>query len=319
MKTILVTGGAGYIGSAAVNELILKNFEVIVVDNLAKGNKSKIHPKAKLFKGDLCNKKFLETIFSKNKIDAIMHFAAYKSVAESTKNPIKYSDNIKGTINLLNCVVKNKIKKIIYSSSAAVYGNSKKQIIDERTKINPMNYYGFTKLIGEELIEEYSKIYNLDYCIFRYFNVGGDGGLNYAECEPENVLPILIENILKKENKFIIFGKDYFTKDGTCVRDYIHVSDIVDAHIKALNIKGKEIINLGSSKGFSVKELIDETQKVTNQKIDFEYGKKREGDPAKVIASNKKAKKILDWFPKRNLGDIIESTYRAYLKNFKEK
>lgn len=311
-KRILIVGGAGYIGSVAVKSLIEKGYDVIVIDNLSKGIKSLVDEKAKFYHGDLCDKEFVNEVFSKNKIDAVMNFAAYKAVGESMQNAIKYSDNIVGMINLLNAMVENNIKLIIYSSSAAVYGLPDKKIIDESEKTNPINYYGYTKLACEDLMSWYSKIYNIKYCSLRYFNVAGDGGLNYIDPEAENILPIIMEVVFGKRDKLTIFGNDYNTIDGTCVRDYIHVLDLVDAHILALDLKYSEIINLGTSKGFSVKELLGTTKEVTMKDILFEYGPRRAGDPTSVSASNNKAKEVLGWEPKRTLKEMIKSTYGAY-------
>ena len=311
-KRILIAGGAGYIGSIAVKSLIEKGYNVIVIDNLSKGIKSLVDKKAKFYQGDLCNKEFVNKVFSENKIDAVINFAGYKAVGESMQNAVKYSDNITGMINLLNAMVENNIKLIIYSSSAAVYGLPDKEIVNENEKTNPINYYGYTKLACENLMNWYSKIYNIKYCSLRYFNVAGDGGLNYIDPEAENILPIIMEVVFGKRNKLTIFGNDYNTPDGTCIRDYIHVLDLVYAHILALDLKQSEIINLGNSKGFSVKELLDTTKEIISREIPFEYGPKRAGDPASLLASNNKAKDVLGWEPKHTLKDMIKSTYNAY-------
>ena len=200
---LLVTGGAGYIGSAFVKEAV-KNHEVVVVDNLSKGKKELVDKKAKFFKMDLVEKEKLEELFNKEKFEAVVHFAAYKSVGESMKNPIKYSDNISGTINLLNAMAKENVKKIIFSSTAAVYGIPEKNVADEETKTNPINYYGFTKLKCEELMDWYSKINGIDYMIFRYFNVAGDAGLKYQDPHAENVFPIIMDVLKNKREKFVV-------------------------------------------------------------------------------------------------------------------
>jgi UDP-glucose 4-epimerase len=313
MKTILVTGGAGYIGSAAVKELISKNYEVIVVDNLSKGQRNLVDSKAKFYQIDLVDKEKLSLVFKENNIDAIMHFAGYKAVEESMENAVKYSDNITGTINLLNLMVKYKVLKIIFSSSAAVYGVPDKKIIDEETPVNPINFYGFCKIECEKIIQWYNKVHNIEYICLRYFNIAGDCGLKYIDEDAQNIFPIIMNVITGKQDKLIIFGDDYNTEDGTCVRDYIDINDLVDAHILSLDCKENEIINLGTGKGYSVKELINGFEKVTEKKISFEIGKKRKGDPEALIASNTKAKDILNWNPKVNLNDMIYSTYQAYL------
>jgi UDP-glucose 4-epimerase len=308
---ILVTGGAGYIGSIAVKKLIEKGYSVTVVDNLSKGKKELVDKKAKFIKLDLTDKNLI-SVFQKNKFDAIIHFSAYKAVEESMVDAVKYSDNISGMINLLNCMVKSKTQKIIFSSTAAVYGMPEKEIIDEKTPTNPINYYGYTKLAMEQIIEWYNKIHKIQYIALRYFNVAGDGGLNYTDPEAKNIFPIISEVISGKRKILTIFGTDYNTDDGTCVRDYIDVNDLVDAHILAINKNFNGILNLGTGKGYSVKELVKAFSEVLGKKIPTEYGKRREGDPAKLVASNKKAKKILGWNPKVKLKEMIKTTLKAY-------
>lgn len=309
---ILVTGGAGYIGSVAVKQLLDKKYSVIVVDNLSKGMKSLVDERAKFYEIDLIDKKNLEKVILKNKISAVMHFAGYKAVGESMTNPTKYSDNINGTINLLDLMAKYKIPKIIYSSSAAVYGESETEIVTEQSSTKPASYYGFTKLVCEDLIKWYSKLHDLNYVLLRYFNVAGDGGLNYIDPEAENVIPIIMEVTTGKREIFPIYGNDYATPDGTGIRDYIDINDLIHAHVLALDLNQNEIINLGTNNGVSVKELVDTTIKVTNKNLNYEYTGRRKGDCGKLIASNDKAKRILNWQPKKTIQEMIESTYKAY-------
>lgn len=309
----LVTGGAGYIGSAAVKALIKKDHEVIVVDNLSKGKKELIDEKAKFYNVDLADKEGLSKVFSENKIDVVVHFAAYKAVGESMQNAAKYSDNIIGTTNLLNLMVKNNVPKIIFSSSACVYGEAKEIPITEDSPIQkPDNYYGYTKMACEHMIKWYSKVHRIKYISLRYFNVAGDAGLHYIDPEAENVFPILIEALTGKREKFIVFGDDYNTRDGTCIRDYIDVNDLVEAHVLALSLDENNIINLGSSNGVSVMELVRLTEEVTGKKLNCEIGPRRKGDIAVSIASNEKAKKLMAWEPKRSIKEMIKSTYDAY-------
>jgi UDP-glucose 4-epimerase len=310
-ETILVTGGAGYIGSAAVKALISKGYNVIVVDNLTKGKKELVDKKATFYEIDLTNKEKLSTVFNE-KIDYVMHFASYKAVGESMKNPEKYSDNITGTINLLDLMVEHNIKKIIYSSSAAVYGIPIKVPINEDHPTDTINYYGYTKLTSEKIIDWYSTIHGINYISLRYFNIAGDFELNYIDPEAQNIFPIIMEVIFKKRDKLTIFGDDYDTRDGTCVRDYIDIHDLIDAHILALNINENQIINLGTSNGTSVKELVSAIIEVTGKDFPYEIGEKREGDPATLVASNKKAKEILNWEPKKDIKDMIKTTFDAY-------
>jgi UDP-glucose 4-epimerase len=309
METILVTGGAGYIGSIAVKELV-DNYNVIVVDNLSKGKRELVDKKAVFYETDLTDKESLQEIFKKHKIDFVMHFASYKAVGESMSNAVKYSDNIVGTINLLNAMIKYNVPKIIFSSSASVYGMPNKQIIDEETELNPINYYGFTKQEAEKIIEYYHKIHNLQYVSLRYFNVAGDV-LNYIDPEANNIFPIIMEVLNGKRDKLIIFGNDYDTPDCTCVRDYIHISDLIDAHIKALKVNYNGPINLGAGKGYSVMELVNAFTELIKP-FKHEFGERRKGDPAFLVASNQKAKDILGWVPKRTLKEMILSTYHAY-------
>ncbi len=309
--TILVTGGAGYIGSACVKALIDGGYSVIVVDNLSKGLKSLVDNNAKFYEADLTDKTGLGKVFG-NRIDAVIHIAAYKAVAESMKNPEKYSDNIRGTLNLLDMMAKHGVKKLIYSSTAAVYGMPESDLINESHPTCPINYYGFTKLASEQLIGWYSVLHGIEYVSLRYFNVAGDYGLGYLDPEPLNVLPIIMEVIKRKRDRFMIFGNDYETRDGTCIRDYIDVSDLIMAHLLALDISGNHIINLGTSTGVSVKELVDAAVEVTGKELPYEYGPKREGDPAVLVASNEKAMQVLGWKPEKDIRDMIRSTFRAY-------
>jgi UDP-glucose 4-epimerase len=311
---IFVTGGAGYIGSIAVKKLIELEHDVIVADNLSKGVLEFVNKKAKFYKRDLIDKKELEKIFLENKIDAVMHFAGYKSVEESMTHPEKYSDNIVGTINLLELMTKYKVEKIIYSSSAAVYKESESGIVTEESMIEPANYYGFTKVVCENLIKWYSKAYNIKHVILRYFNVAGDGGLNYIDKNAQNVIPLIMEVITGKREKFLAYGNDYNTPDGTGVRDYIDINDLIAAHIRALKLEKSHTINLGTNKGISVKNLIDITEKVTGKKLNYEYVKRRKGDTGKLVTSNEKAKKLLSWQPQKSIEEMIKSTYDAYCK-----
>ncbi len=312
-KTILVTGGAGYIGSIAVKALADKDFEVIVVDNLSKGIKKLVDKRAKFYDVDLAKEKVkLEEVIKSHDIGSVMHFAAYKAVGEGETNAVKYSDNVTGTINLLNLMDKYHIKKLIYSSTAAVYGMPKESTVTEDSPTDPINNYGVTKLACEMLIDCYAKAHDLNYVVLRYFNVAGDGGLGYIDPAAENVMPIIMEVITGKRDKLSIYGKDYDTRDGTCIRDYIDVNDLVNAHILALDVKENSIINLGTSNGVTVKELVDATMNVTEKKFDYEFVSRRPGDPAMLVASNEKAKKLLGWEPTRTVEDMIRSTYEAY-------
>ncbi len=310
---ILVTGGAGYIGSAAVKALADDGNDVVVIDNLSKGLRRLIDNRAKFYQAELSDLNSIWPAFEENDFDAVMHFAAYKSVEESMENAEKYSDNLRGTLNLLDMMQRFNVKKIIYSSSAAVYGLPDERIIDEDVDTKPINYYGYTKLASEDIIRWYSNIYRISYICLRYFNVAGDFGLNYMDPDAKNILPIIMEVVTGKRDKLTIFGNDYDTKDGTCVRDYIDIHDLINAHVLALNTGSSHIINLGTERGTSVLELVNAAIEITGKDITYESGKRRAGDPAYLTASNKLAKKVLGWKPKRSIKDMIKSTYEAYI------
>ena len=327
MQTILITGGAGYIGSHCVLEMLKRNFNLVVFDNLSTGHFKTIEKLYNLgdfdfIQGDLKNKDEIDNVFKKYKIEVVIHFAAYSQVSESIKNPQKYyENNVLGTYNLLDSMVKNNIKKIIFSSSASIYGEPESIPIDENHLINPINQYGKTKLLIEKKLDEYDLKYALKSIRLRYFNVVGANGLIGEEHDPETHL---IPNILKTaiENKtFYLFGGDYDTKDGTCIRDYIDIEDLIEAHLLALNYLKKEnktnFFNLGTSRGNTIKEVFQLCQKITNKKINMEIKLKREGDPVILVADNKKACNILGWEPKNTLEDSIKSTYNYILSSYK--
>ncbi len=315
METILVTGGAGYIGSAAVKVLCEKGYDVIVVDNLSKGKKKLVDKKADFYEIDLNNMRDLEQIFENKSITAIMHFAGYKAVEESMHDAVRYSENIKGTINLLDCMVKHKVKRMIYSSSAAVYGNPSDGVCTEDTPVLPISYYGFTKLTCEGLMDWYSKVHRITYCALRYFNVAGDAGLSYIDPYAQNVFPIIMEVITGKRKKFVIMGSDYNTRDGTCIRDYIDIHDLIDAHVLALVSSYNGILNLGTGSGVSVKELVENFIEVTGKKFNYVMGPRREGDPPVLVADSSRARDVLGWDPKYDIKHMIKTTFDSYMKD----
>jgi len=316
IKNILVTGGAGYIGSVAVKNLVEQGYKVIVVDSLFRGDSllNYIKSVAKFYKIDIAKEKDkLEEMFKENNFDAIMHFAAYKSVEESMKNPEKYQDNIIGTENVLELMAKYNINKIIFSSSAAVY-NPSDHPLREDDQLDPLNVYGQTKLQCEQKIRDFCQKHKMIYANLRYFNVAGDGELGYVDPMPENVLPIIMETLIGKRKEFIIFGTDYASKDGTCVRDYIHVIDLVRAHILALAIEKSITVNLGTSKGYTVLELAKITEEITGKKLNYRFGPRRAGDPDALVASYQKAKEILNWEPEKDIREMIGSAFKVYEK-----
>lgn len=317
---ILVTGGAGYIGSHLVMALLEKGEDVIVFDSLELGHAETIetlkkYGNLKFVKGNLKNLDEIRGAFLVNKIDSVVHFAAYSQVAESVKNPQKYYyNNVYGTLNLLNAMLEFGVKKIVFSSTAATYGEPVYTPIDEKHPQQPINPYGNSKLMVEKILDDYDKAYGLKSVRLRYFNVAGaDSKARIGEWhEPETHL---IPNVLKaKEDKvFKMFGTDYDTKDGTCVRDYINVEDLAQAHIKALeylNDGGEtNFFNLGTTEGNSVKEVFTACEEVKGTTIPLEICPRRGGDPATLVADNKKAKEILDWIPQHDLKDCIKSAY----------
>lgn len=299
--TILVLGGAGYIGSHTVYELIDSGEDVVIIDNLLTGHIEAVHPKARFYKGDIRNREFLDSVFEKENINSVIHFAASSLVGESMQLPLKYYDNnLCGTKTLLDAMVAHKIDKIVFSSTAAVYGEPESIPILETDKTEPTNTYGETKLAMERMFKWVGKAHGLRYVSLRYFNACGAhvSGKIGEDHNPESHLIPLILQVPNRKREFIsIFGEDYETNDGTCIRDYIHVTDLAQAHIlavKYLQNGGKsDIFNLGNGIGFSVKEVIETARKVTGNSIPAKVTPRREGDPAKLIASSDKAKNIL--------------------------
>ncbi len=317
MAKVLVIGGAGYIGSHVVLELLEKKNQVVVFDNLSTGQRENLFEAAEFIEGDILDFEKLKNVMKKN-IDVVIHLAAKKAVWESMKNPEIYAtNNIEGSINILNAMVETNVKNIIFSSSAAVYGTPEYLPVDENHKKNPINFYGYTKSLIEELLKWYDELKGIHYIALRYFNaVGYDalGRVKGKEKNPQNLLPIVMEAATGKRNGFEIYGKDYDTKDGTCERDYIHVSDLATAHEKAVQKLMKEnesyILNLGTGKGVSVQEVVNAAQKVIGKKIKYTYAPRREGDPAKLVASSDLAYQVLNWKPKYiNIEDIIKTTW----------
>ena len=322
--TILVLGGAGYIGSHTVYELIDNGEEIAVVDNLQTSHEEAIHPKARFYKGDIRDNNFLDEVFKKEKIDAVIHFAACSIVAESMNNPLKYYDNnICGTKILLESMIANGVDKIVFSSTAAVYGEPERIPIIETDRTEPANTYGETKLSMEKMFKWVEKAHNIRFVSLRYFNACGAhvSGKIGEDHSPETHLIPLILQVPNGKRKFIsIFGDDYDTKDGTCIRDYIHVTDLARAHILAVkylqNSGQSDIFNLGNGVGFTVKEVIDTARKVTGHTIPSHISPKRAGDPAKLIASSEKARQILGWKPQHDsLEEIISSAWMWH-KNY---
>lgn len=316
--TILVLGGAGYIGSHTVYALIEKGVDVVVIDNLETGHIEAVHEKARFYKGDIRDRAFVDSVLDKEKIDAVIHFAANSLVGESMVNPLKYYDNnVNGTKVLLQSMVAHGLDKIVFSSTAATYGEPEKVPILETDRTEPTNTYGETKLAMEKMFKWTDRAHGLKYVSLRYFNACGahvSGKIGEAHSPETHLIPLIIQVPLGQREYISIFGDDYDTSDGTCIRDYIHVTDLAQAHILAVDylMKGNEsnIFNLGNGVGFTVKEVIDTARKVTGHEIPAKIAERRAGDPARLIASSDKARQVLLWKPEHaDLEEIISTAW----------
>lgn len=316
---ILVHGGAGYIGSHTVYELIDAGREVVVADNLITGFKAAVHPKAKFYQIDLRNRVELDELFENEEIDGVIHFAAFSQVGESMSKPLKYyENNLWGTTVLLQSMVAHGVDKIVFSSTAATYGEPERIPILENDRTQPTNCYGETKLAMEKMMRWTGGAHPLHYVALRYFNACGahmSGSIGEAHNPETHLIPLILQVPLGVREKVSIFGDDYPTKDGTCVRDYIHVTDLAQAHILALDylMKGGEsnVFNLGNGVGFTVKEVIDVARRVTGHPIPTEISPRRAGDPAQLVASSEKAKSVLGWKPQYDsLETIVDSAWK---------
>lgn len=314
---ILVLGGAGYIGSHFVKQAIIEGHYVIVIDNLQTGHLKAVDRKAVFYKGDIRDASFLDYVFNSEKIDACVHFAANSLVGVSMKEPLQYFDNnVNGTIELLKAMQRHNVKFIVFSSSAAVYGSHQVMPITEEFSTIPTNPYGESKLMMEKMMKWADLAYDIRYVSLRYFNVAGaseDHSIGEVHIPETHLIPLVLRVPLGKTDKITVFGSDYQTLDGTCIRDYIHMYDLIQAHLKSLNylIQGNvsNIINLGSNSGYSNLEVINTARKITNHPIPMIMGDRRPGDPDQLIASNKKAYSLLGWKPTKNLEDIIKDAW----------
>ena len=321
-KRILVTGGAGYVGSHVVKALRDTGKSPIVFDNLSTGLRENLLPGIPFILGDTLSTEHLKEAMSG--VDSIIHMAAHKAAGESMTDPGKYAmNNLTGTINLLNAAVEAKIKYFVFSSSAAVYGEPKYLPLDEAHPTEPLNFYGYTKLEIENLLGWYSKLKDMRFASLRYFNAAGydiDGEINGIEKQPNNLIPIVLETIMGKRKEVEVFGSNYDTADGSCIRDYIHVNDLAEAHLKALDYLVTQnqnlVVNLGTSQGLSVLEVLSIARKVSGTDFKFTLGPRRAGDPAVVLAKASLAEKLLHWTPKNsNATTLLETSLRAYRKN----
>ena len=313
---VLVVGGAGYIGSHVAKALMQSGHSVTVFDNLSSGQKINLFSQNAFVEGDILDYQALCQAMGGH--DAVVHLAAKKAVGESMENPMLYSvNNISGSINILNAMVETGAKYLVFSSSAAVYGMPDKSLIDENTSLNPINYYGFTKLEIEKFMQWYDQLKNIKFVALRYFNAVGydaDGDIRGKEINSQNLLPIIMEVLSGKRSELKIFGNDYPTPDGTCIRDYIHVSDLASAHVLALEKLAQgmasQSLNLGTGKGTSVKEMVEAVEKVSGCKVPVVYAPRRAGDPAVLIAAADKARARLGWTPAyTDICKIVQTVY----------
>lgn len=322
--SVLVCGGAGYIGSHAVHRLVEKGEEVVIVDNLRTGHRGALHPGAVFCEGDIREAAVLDKIFTEHKIEAVIHFAANSLVGESMEKPLEYfNNNVYGMQVLLEAMVRHGADKIVFSSTAAVYGEPKRTPIMEDDETCPTNTYGETKLTMEKMMKWVSRADGIRYVSLRYFNAAGaleDGSIGEDHRPETHLIPLILQVPLGKREHITVYGEDYATPDGTCLRDYIHVLDLADAHVLALEYlrQGGEsnIFNLGNGRGFSVKEMIEAARKVTGMDIKAEVGARRAGDPARLIASSDKAAGILGWKPKfTDVEDVIGTAWKWHQRH----
>ncbi|KAF0494157.1 UDP-glucose 4-epimerase GalE [Pediococcus acidilactici] len=316
--SILVVGGAGYIGSHMVKRLIEQGQEVVVVDNLSTGHRKAVDEKARFYEGDIRNHVFLKGVFDRENIDTVVHFAAFSIVPESMEKPLKYFDNnTAGMVALLEEMRDHDVKRIIFSSTAATYGDPEKSPIEENDRQAPINPYGESKLMMEKIIRWADQAYGIKFVALRYFNVAGaypDGSIGEDHGPETHLTPIILQVAAGQRDQLKIFGDDYNTPDGTNVRDYVHVLDLVDAHILAINYlkagNDSDVFNLGSSTGFSVKQMVEAAREVTGEPIPAEIAERRPGDPDSLIAASQKARDVLQWQPQYDdVKEIIQTAW----------
>ena len=317
MKTILVAGGAGYIGSHMVAMLVKRGYEVVVADNLRTGHWQAVKGARKLYVGDLRDAAFLDRLFTENKIDGVINFAAFSLVGESVTDPLKYyGNNVEGAVSLLNAMKTHGVDKIVFSSTAATYGEPEKQPIEECDRTEPTNPYGATKLAIENMLKWCDGAYGIRYAALRYFNAAGsdtEAGIGEDHNPESHLIPLVMKTALGQRDHIGIFGDHYPTADGTCIRDYIHVQDLAEAHLAALEYLEKgghsDVFNLGNGTGYSVNEIIETARRVTGREIKAVVEPNRPGDPSVLIASNHKAREVLRWQPTRGLEQIISDAW----------
>ena len=299
---ILVTGGAGYIGGIVTSQLLGRGYEVVVLDDLSNSYKASVAAKSKFVQGSIADRALLDQIFRENKVDAVMHFAAFIEAGESMKYPEKYfRNNTANALTLLEALITHGVRRFVFSSTAALYGTPERTPIEEEDKLQPTNAYGESKLLVERMLAWMNRIHGLRYACLRYFNAAGAAGERGEDHHPEShLIPLILQVALGQRENIAIYGTDYPTPDGTCVRDYVHISDLSSAHLlalEALKEKEKLIYNLGNGKGFSVREVIETVRSITRHAIPVKEVARRAGDPAVLVASSEKIKRELGWKP----------------------
>lgn len=317
-KKILITGGAGYIGSHMVRLLLEKGYCPVVFDNLSTGYRSFVPKGVPFVRGDLRKSRDIDKLFKKYKFYAVMHFAASTILPESLKKPMKYyNNNVIGSLNLIKFMLFYDVDKIIFSSTAAVYGEPRRNPVKETYPAKPTNPYGISKLVVEQALDDVSKKSNLSYIAFRYFNVAGahpSEEVGPTLASQQSLIPVVMRDLKDRKSIFTLFGDDYKTPDGTCIRDYIYVMDLCEAHCLALKAFSRgiknQVFNLGNETGFSVKEVITAAEKITKRKIKVKIGKRRPGDMPKVVASSEKFQKLLGWKNKATLSKILQTAWK---------
>ncbi len=316
MNSVLVTGGAGYIGSHMVQALRRAGYRTVILDNLSEGHRASVRD-AELIEEDIADKGAVRAVLRRHRPSAVIHFAAFCSVKESVENPFKYyQNNVTGTANLLEAALEVGVPRFIFSSTAALYGEPRETPITETHPLAPINPYGWTKLMGEQMLADAARAYGIRYVAFRYFNAAGaDAGAGLGEDHrPEtHLIPLAVKAALFEDRELEVYGTDYPTRDGSCIRDYVHVQDLADAHLRGLRYledEGESVsLNLGTETGTSVLEILEAVERVTGLRVPHRRADRRPGDPATLVASNARAGEVLEWSPKRDLDDIIRSAY----------
>ncbi len=313
---VLVTGGAGYIGSIAVEKLLAAGEEVVVCDNLSTGHRAALSPQAMVYEGNILDLDLLRDVFFRHPIDTVMHFAAFIVVSESCEDPAKYfENNVAGALNVLRAMREYGVNRFIFSSTAAVYGHPEHVPIPETAPIRPLNPYGISKRMVEQVLEWYDRAYGMRYAILRYFNAAGASATFGEDHYPEtHLIPNVLRTAEGLQDVVTVYGRDYKTPDGTCLRDYIHVEDLIDAHIRAMNRlrhgKGSDVFNLGNSIGISVLDVIHAVERVTGYEVAIDIAPRRAGDADRLIASSEKARDVLGWKPvKSDIDTIVEDAW----------